>query len=139
MSNEQDLKMQKIAQKILYQTVENYSKHAKKDNENFGFVITILMIISIVLTLIRVIQECNKNKIRAFAQEEKYSYFNDEIKTLSLKRTWFTKMMIKKTIRKTLNREQYKEYGIDLMNAILDNAEKLNNDEIVTLVEAANV
>lgn len=139
MSNEQDFKMQKIAQKILDTTIDNYSQRTKTNNEKFGFVITILMIISITLTLIRIIQECNKNKVKTFGQPEKFQYFTKEIKNLTIKRTWFTKMMTKKAIRKTLTKEQYKEYGVDLMNAILDNGENLTDDEIITLVEASNV
>ena len=133
MSSNQDAKMQKIAQKVLD------NMEASKSVENFGFVITVLMIISITLTLIRIIQECNKKKIGSFSSKEKYTYFGDEIKSLSLKKTWFTKMMIKKAIRKELTKEQYKAYGVDLMNAILATGEGLTEDEIKTLVEVSNV
>lgn len=133
MSSNQDSKMQKIAQKVLN------NMEASKSPENFGFVITVLMIISITLTLIRIIQECNKKKIGLFNAQEKYTYFGNEIKSLSLKKTWFTKMMIKKAIRKELTKEQYKAHGVDLMNAILTTGENLTEDEIKTLVEVSNV
>ena len=110
-----------------------------KQNENFGFVITVLMIISIILTLVRVIQECNKSKVTAFSQNEKYTFFSEQTKSLSIKRSWFTKMTIKKIIRKQMSKEDYREYGYYLMNAILDTGETLKDDEIITLVEAANV
>ena len=135
MASEYDPQMQKIAQKIL----NNMDPIDQEDTENYGFVITVLMIISITLTLIRIIQECNKNKIGLFSAQEKYSYFGEEIKNLSIKKTWFTKMMIKKAIRKELPKEQYKIYGVALMNAILKTGENLNHNEIVTLVEASNV
>lgn len=129
-TDEQSLKMQKIAQKII-------DKIPQK--ENFGFVITILMIISITLTLIRIIQECNKDKTTAFSAQEKYEYYGSEIHSLSMKKTWFTKMMTKKIIRKEIGKDNYKTYGIDIMNAIFETGEQLTSDEIITLVEAAHV
>lgn len=131
MNNSESLQL--IAQKVI-------SKIDQKDNENFGFVITILMIISICLTLIRVIQECNKKQIKLFDRKQKYEYFGSEIKVLSIKQSWFTKLTAKRIIRKTLNnREYYNEYGKSIMDAILSTAQNLTDDEIITLVEAANV
>jgi hypothetical protein len=124
--------IEEIAQKVIY-NVEN-----KKDN--FGFVITVLMVISIILTLIRITQECNKKKLKLLSSNsEKYGFYETEVKSLSLKKSWFTKMMVKKAIRKQLSKDDYKEYGYNLMNAILKTGENLTEDEIITLVEAANV
>ena len=124
--------LKKIAEKIL-------DKVPNKDPEKFGSVMAILMIISIILTVIRVIQECNKSKIKLFNRRQKNEFFGQEIKNLSFNRRWFTKMTIKKIIRKELSPELYKHYGLELMNAILDTGENLTEDEIKTLVEAANV
>lgn len=129
MNNQQ---LDNIAQKVI-------NRMPSKSDDNFGFVITTLMIISIVLTLIRVIQECNKQRVKAFSSNEKYAYFQEQTKELSIKRGWFTKMTIKKIIRKELSKEDYKTYSYDLMNAILDTGENLTPNEIITLVEAANV
>lgn len=122
----------KIAEKVL-------NKIPNNQDDKFGFVITTLMIISIVLTLIRVIQECNKSNLEICSQSEKYSYFKEQISERTIKRSWFTKMVVKKAIRKELSKENYKIYGVSLMNAILDVGESLSNDEIITLVESANV
>ena len=54
--NNQDL--QKIAEKVI-----NKVNIQSKDKEKFGSVIIILSVISILLTLIRVMQECNRSKI----------------------------------------------------------------------------
>ena len=126
--------LQNIAEKVL-------SKVQLEDSEKerFGSVIIILTVISIMLTLVRVIQECNKNKIKLFDRKQKYEYFGSQIKEITIRRSWFTKMTIKKLIRKELNTEDYKKYGAALMNAILDTGENLKEDEIKTLVEAANV
>lgn len=129
MNNE---KLKNIAQKVL-------DKVEYKNSENYGSIIAILMIISIILTVIRVLQECNKSKLSTFTGKDKSAYFANEIKQTVIRRTWFTKMMLKKTIRRELSREQYKIYGVNLMNAILDTGEELQDDELYTLVEAANV
>lgn len=108
--------------------------------ENFGSVIAILMIISIILTLIRVLQECNKNKLSDnCTAQDKYSLYGSEIKTYSVRRGWFTKLRIKKLLRQKMNKDQYEKYSLQLVNALLDNGETLKDDEIIALVEASNV
>lgn len=125
-------KLNNIAQKVI-------DKIKPSDDENFGAIITILMVISIILTVIRVLQECNKNKLSSFTGKDKQNYFAEQIKTTAIKRSWFSKMMLKKAIRKELGRDTYKQYGVALMNAILDTGEQLKDDELITLAEAANV
>ena len=132
MNKTDDQKLKAIAEKVL-------DKVKAKDQEVFGSVIAILMVISIILTLVRVLQECNKSKLSNFSGKDKYNYFGAQIKDTAIKRTWFTKMMVKKSIRKELSREEYKKYGYDLMNAILDTGENLKEDELITLAEAINV
>lgn len=132
MDNQQK-KLENIANKVISKMPN------QNQDENFGFVITTLMIISIILTLVRVIQECNKKQMVSYTQQEKYSLFNKQTKELSIKRNWFTKMTIKKIIRKQMKKEDYKIYSYDLMNAILDTGENLTEDEVKTLVETTNV
>ena len=108
--------------------------------EQFGSVMAILMIISITLTLIRILQECNKNKnIDQLTASDKYSLYGSEIKSYSIKRGWFTKLRIKKVMRKQMSNDQYKQYGSSLLSSILNVGENLKDDEVITLVEAANV
>jgi len=110
------------------------------EEETFGSVMAILMIISITLTLIRVIQECNKNKISEdFSQQDVCNLYGQEIRSYSLRRGWFTKLRIKKILRRKMSKEQYAKYSLKLVNAILDVGENLKDDEVITLVEAANV
>ena len=125
--------LKKIAEKIR-------KKVDIPEEENFGSIIAILMIISIILTLIRVLQECNKNKdLNVFSAEEKYNLYGSEIKSYSVNRGWFTKLRIKKVIRKQMSKEQYQKYGSILLETMLDTGENLRDDEVITLVEAANV
>jgi hypothetical protein len=110
------------------------------EDEKFGSVIAILMMISIILTLVRVLQECNKNKLSASCtQEDKCALYGTEIKEYSVRRGWFTKMRIKKILRKELGPEQYNKYSLVLTNALLDTGENLDNTEVSCLVEASNV
>lgn len=126
-------KLKNIAEKIL-------KKANIPQDETFGSVIAILMVISIILTLVRVLQECNKNKLSSdYTAEDKRELYGSEIKRYSMRRGWFTKMRIKKLLRKELNKEQYEKYSIPLMAAILDTGENLDNEEVSCLLEAANV
>ncbi|NDB60575.1 hypothetical protein EB001_19325 [bacterium] len=110
------------------------------EDEQFGSVIAILMVISIILTIIRVIQECNKTKVSELSSSEmKFALYGEEMKTLSLRRGWFSKLRIKKMLRKQMSKEQYEKYSLSLINALFDNGENLKDDEVITLVEAANV
>jgi hypothetical protein len=110
------------------------------EEEQFGSIIAILMIISIILTLIRVLQECNKNKLSSdCTSQDKYSLYGQEIKNYSIRKGWFTKLRIKKVLRQNMSKEQYSKYSMKLISALLDNGENLKDDEIVALVETSNV
>jgi len=110
------------------------------EEERFGSVIAILMVISIILTLIRVLQECNKNKLSSDCTvQDKYSLYGKEIKNYSIRKGWFTKLRIKRILRENMSKEQYYKYSTRLMSALFDNGENLKDDEIVALVETSNV
>lgn len=128
-----DPKLKQIAGKVL-QTANI------PEDQKFGSVIAILMMISIILTLIRVLQECNKNKLgENCTAQDKYGLYGADIKNYSARRGWFTKMRIKKILRRELTKEDYNQYSFQLLNAILDNGSNVSDDEVITLVENANV
>lgn len=126
--------LKRIAEKVI-----NQIPNKEQDPEKFGSVIIILTVISIILTLIRVWQECNKSKLSILDKNQKQVYFGEDVKNLSIRKSWFTKMTVKKAVRKELSKEDYKQYGSDLVNAIFNTATNLNKNEIQTLAEAANV
>lgn len=128
-----NIELKNIATKIL-------KKANISEDEKFGSIIAILMIISIVLTLIRVLQECNKNKLASdCSAEDKYGLYGENIKSYSSRRGWFTKMRIKKVLRRELTPEDYQKYSFQLLNAILDTGENVTKQEVITLVENAHV
>jgi predicted transcriptional regulator len=125
-------KLKAIAEKVL--------KQANVPNdEKFGSVIAILMMISIILTVIRVLQECNKNKTQDMTSENKQALYAENIRSYSKRRGWFTRLRIKRIIKRELTSEEYNKYGIKLTEALLDIGETLKDDEVSTLMEAANV
>jgi hypothetical protein len=131
MNIELENKVKTIAEKVLNQTTWPKS-------ENYGSVIAILMVVSIILTSIRILQECKKNR-KFSSQTEKYQTYKQEIKEVSRTRSWFTKLGLKKIIRKELGKDEYKQYGNELLYAILNIGDTLTDEEAITLVEAANV
>lgn len=132
MDNKLSEKLKAIAEKVL--------KQANVPNdEKFGSIIAILMVISIILTVVRILQECNKNKTKDMTTQDKYATYAENLKSFSKQRGWFTRMRIKKVIRRELNHEDYNKYGIKLTEALLDIGENLKDDEVTTLMEAANV
>ena len=83
MENQEKLKA--IATSILEKA--NYqSTDVSGDEDEHGSVIAVIMIISTLLTLIRIIQECNKNKDKMF--------YANRIRDISVRRGWYTKMRI---------------------------------------------
>jgi hypothetical protein len=123
------------------QVGERVLKQAKiPEDENFGSVIAILMVISIILTVIRVIQECNKNKLPSnCSSQDKADLYGKEIKEYSIRQGWFTKLRLKKIMRQKMSKEQYAKYSMALMSALLENGETLKDDEVTALVEMSNV
>ena len=127
-----DTKLKELAKKVL--------KRANIDTEEqFGSIIAILMVISIILTVVRVLQECNKTKTKNMTTQDKYAIYGEDIRTYSKKRGWFTRMRIKRAVRRELSQEEFNQYGIKLTEALLDIGENLTDDEVITLVEASNV
>lgn len=126
--NEPNEKLKTLAVEILESKKENLPPN------KFGSIIMILMIISIMLTAMRILQECNKNK-----KEDKILVYKQHIRELSSYRGWFAKMKLRKIIRRELNREDYKLYAKSLTNAIFDKGERITDEEVSTLLEASNV
>lgn len=132
MDNKTQLKI--IALKVLEK-----SNVPKNDQYSFD-PFTILMIISVILTLIRILQECNKNKLnKDCSLSDKCSLYGEQVKEYSVRRGWFTKMRIKKILRREMKPDDYNKYSLSIVNALLDNGETLTDEEIQTLVETANV
>lgn len=122
--------IEKVAQRAL-------NKIQPKEGE-YTFVITVLMIISIILTCIRIIQECNKSKTDTFGCEAKNAYDAGQLRSILTKRSWFSKMKLKKIIRQELGKDLNKEYGSQVLESLLSTGDELKDEELYSLVEATN-
>lgn len=127
MENQEKLK--EIASRILEKA--NYQSDDNVETDEHGSVIAIIMVISTMLTLIRIIQECNRNKDKMF--------YANRVRDFSVRRGWFTKMKIKRVLRRELTPEDYKKNAASLVNAILDEAATIKEEDLITLLESANV
>jgi hypothetical protein len=125
-------KLRAIAKKVLVNA-------GLESEEKFGSVLAILMIISLILTSIRILQECNKKRTQDMTLDEKCVAYGEEIRDFSSKRGWFTRMRVKRLLKREMDREDYEKYGLTLLESILNIGEKLTDDEVKTLVENANV
>jgi hypothetical protein len=115
-------------------------KDANADDPECGSVLLVLTIIGVVLSLIRVIQECNKKEASGlFSAQEKTGLYHSEIKNLSVRRGFFTRARIKKALRRELSQADYEKHGLNLTDAIINNGQKITTEETEVLMRAANV
>jgi hypothetical protein len=126
-------KLENIGNKILQKA------DLPKDIDKSGSIILIIMIISAVLTLIRIMQECNKKKLINLSRPEKAKIMQSEIKNVCIKNTLLNRLRLSRIIKQNLSKEEYKLYGDKIKNAIMDVGSQLTDEESLTLVEAANV
>lgn len=105
------------------------------DTEKYG-IITIIMIIGITLTFIRILQECDKNK--NLSEADKVDALQKRLKELSERRGWYTKLRIRKVLRQHLGKEVYKEYKNVISNNLLDIGKSLNKQDLQLLMEQLN-
>lgn len=105
------------------------------DTEKYG-IITIIMIIGITLTFIRILQECDKNK--NLSEADKVDALQKRLKELSERRGWYTKLRIRKVLRQHLGKEVYKEYKNLISNNLLDIGKSLNKQDLQLLMEQLN-
>lgn len=127
-----DPKLEKIVAKVM-------DKMDLSNNDKYGNLILIVMIAGVMLTLIRTIQECHSHKMGLFNKTDKAKFMQDQVKEICISKTFFNKWRLKKIVKQKLSSEDYKLYGTQLINAILDTGSELNEEESYTLMEAANV
>lgn len=123
-------KLENIAKKII--------NSANVSDPECGSVILVLTIVSVILSLVRVIQECNKKEASTLSSNSVFGLYQQEIKELSVRKGWFTKMRIKKLLRKELSTLDYEKYGLQLTAAIMDAGENITKEDTQTLIEAIN-
>jgi hypothetical protein len=125
-------KLEKIAKKVLVNVDQ-------KENDNYGIdPITIIIVIGVLLSLIRVIQECRKKRTLLKNKNELAGVIKRDIQELVLKDSWFNNLRLKRILKQHLTKDQYRVYGSVLQNNIMEVGVNLTEEEICTLMEAAN-
>lgn len=124
--------LEKIAKKVL-----NNMELPKE--ENYGIdPLTIIIVISVILSLIRVIQECRKNRKLIKDKNEYASIMKTDIQDAILKDSWLNRLRLQRIIKQNLTKEQYRAYGKTLQHSIMATGINLTEDEVYTLMEASN-
>jgi len=122
--------LENLAVKIINKANMNHNKNIDP--------ITIIIIIGVILSLIRVIQECrnkknNKDKLSDSVDLRKF------ILNLINSLSFWQKLKFNKILKTHLSKKQYEEYGVSLRNAIMEVGKNLDDNESLTLLEATNV
>lgn len=104
----------------------------------FGSVLVIIMLIGIFINVIRVIQECNKSELFS-DNKTKSEFYANEMRSLSSRRSWYTKMRLKKILRQHMPMLEYKKYKNVLCENILNAAESVTQEQVNSLLEVQNV
>jgi hypothetical protein len=126
-----DPKLENLAQKVIIK--------ANIKNENYGIdPITIIIIIGVILSLIRIIQECRKKR-KSLTRKNDALDLRHTIVNLSIKDNWLNNYRLNKILKQHLSKKQYIEYGESLKRAIMEVGKDLNDDESLTLLEINNV
>ena len=115
--------LENISKKILAET-------NIPEEEQFGSVIALLMVLSLCFTAIRIIQECNKVNS---STEDIYSDMKKFCNQRALAR-W----RLRREMRKVMSTDQYIKYRGELESAILNVGNNISLSETKALMEAAN-
>jgi hypothetical protein len=137
------------------EVLEETKKNLREDNsENYGIdPLTIIIIIGILVNVIRVVQECRKDKDlqnykfepniylkdKNKTKQIQYTYMTTEVRSQATNCGWFAKRRIRKIIKEKLTPEQYKKYGEALLQALLVIGTKATDEQVCSLMEYQNV
>jgi len=123
--------------------LENIAKKViEKSNlpvENYGSVILVLMFISIIITSVRVIQECNKNKTTSLSKGEQSTFLSTDVRFRSSNHSFLTRMRLRKILKNHLTKDQYKVYGDVILQTLLEVGKTVKEEQVSALLEYENV
>lgn len=108
------------------------------EDEKFGSILITIMVIGIIVNVVRVIQECEKDETKHYNKTEYCGFLRNKIAFLANRRNIIDMMRLKKILRKNLPPEVYKKYKNKLTSGILKTGTKLTENETYTLLEYSN-
>jgi hypothetical protein len=123
------------------EVLEETKKNLREDNtSNYGIdPLTIIIIIGILVNVIRVVQECRKDKDKNKTKQIQYAHMTTEVRSQATNCGWFAKRRIRKIIREKLTKEQYTKYGEALLQALLIVGVKATDEQVSSIMEYSNV
>ena len=135
MSNNE--KLEQIAIKVMNKmNIDNSDQGLYKKNSQS--IILILMIIGIVLSLVRIIQECNKKKLLGLSRDKQSKIMQQSIGDICIKKNMLNQWRLNRIIKQKLSPADYKAYGSELKKSIMETGPELTEEEIITLVEESS-
>jgi hypothetical protein len=135
MSNNE--KLEQIAIKVMNKmNIDNNSQGIYKKNSQS--IILILMIVGIILSLVRIIQECNKKKLLGLNRDKQNKVMQQAIGDICIKKNMINQWRLNRIIKQKLSPEDYKAYGAELKKSIMETGPELTEEEITTLVEESS-
>lgn len=128
-------KVELLAEEIYNKTMSQIDK-----SELHGIdPLTIIIIIGIIVNIIRVIQECNKDKVSKLARSERTELLSTDIKFRAFQHGWLTRLKLKRIVRKHLTKDQYTTYGEPILKSLLDVGKTVKGEQVSALLEYENV
>ena len=134
-SNTEENEVQLLAKEV-------YSKTMAQVDESglYGIdPLTIIIVIGIIVNIVRVIQECNKDKTSTLGSGEQIGLLSTNIRFRAFERGWLTKFRLNKIIKKHLNKSQYKVYQEPLLETLLEIGKTVKEEQVSALLEHENV
>lgn len=80
------------------------------EENNYGSIITVIMVIGIMIQVMKILQSCNTEN-----SENLYGVMKKNTASPS----WFTKLRLKKILKRNLPKEVYKQYNNKLISDLL--------------------
>lgn len=125
-----------IVQNISKKICNNMGYNPETDDA--GSILVILALTGIVLSLIRIIQECNSNKMSKMNEKEKTEFLQKRIKELCSGNNFLNKWRLKRIIKKHLSPADYAMMGKQTTDAIIKAGMCLEYSECGALLGEAN-
>lgn len=118
------------------EVLEETKKKLREDSSLYGIdPLTIIIIIGILVNVIRVIQECNKNKTSSLSLGDEAQLLNTDIRVKSTKLGFFHRIRLKNIIKQHLTKKENDKYGEALFNALLVVGKKSKDEQVSALLE----
>jgi hypothetical protein len=127
-----------LAEKVL----EDVLKEVKETSRYGIDPLTIIIVIGIIVNVIRVIQECNKNNTSSFSKGETANFLTTKIRSNSFlrgSRGFLNKMRMQNIVKKHLNKNQIKTYMNPLIKAMIELGKTVTDEQTSALLEYQNV